>query len=99
MTKGQSAMRPSFTLFVAAAGLMVGLILAVRSPLGERGFRSEQQARAHCHSDTVVWVNEWSHIYHFTGNEYYGNTKYGAYMCEADAKAAGARAAYNERHP
>ena len=26
----------------------------------------------------------------------YGNTKQGAYMCEADAKAAGDRAAKNE---
>lgn len=29
----------------------------------------------------------------------YGNTKHGAYMCEADAQAAGNRAAKNERHP
>jgi Aconitase X len=33
----------------------------------------------------------------FTHN--YGHTKQGAYMCEADAKAAGDRAAKNEKHP
>jgi hypothetical protein len=47
----------------------------------------------------VVWVNEKSHVYHFAGTSNYGNTKRGAYMCEADAQAAGNRAAKNERHP
>ena len=32
-------------------------------------------------------------IYHYQGTRYYGHTKKGAYMCEADAKASGARAA------
>ena len=48
---------------------------------------------------TVVWVNESSRIYHFAGTRDYGHTKRGAYMCEADAQAAGNRAAKNERHP
>ena len=61
--------------------------------------RVEQQARARCPSDTVVWVNSNSHIYHFAGTHNYGHTKEGAYMCEADAKAAGDRAAANEHHP
>jgi hypothetical protein len=29
----------------------------------------------------------------------YGHTEQGTYMCEADAKAAGDRAAENEKHP
>jgi hypothetical protein len=33
------------------------------------------------------------------GTRDYGNTKQGAYMCEKDAKAAGDRAAKNEKHP
>ena len=33
------------------------------------------------------------------GTRDYGNTKRGEYMCEADAQAAGNRAAKNERHP
>jgi hypothetical protein len=47
----------------------------------------------------VVWVNEHSRIYHFAGTRDYGHTKRGAYMCEADAQAAGNRAAKNESHP
>ncbi len=68
-------------------------------PTGAGQFASDQQARARCPSDTVVWLNEKSHVYHFAGTRNYGHTKEGAYMCEADAKAAGNRAAKNERHP
>jgi hypothetical protein len=60
---------------------------------------SEMQVKASCPSDTVVWVNTKSHIYHFNGNRNYGTTKQGDYMCEASAKAAGDRAAENEKHP
>jgi hypothetical protein len=69
------------------------------APNGAGEFTSEQQARYRCPSDTVVWVNTKSRVYHFAGTENYGHTKRGAYMCEADAKAAGNRAAMNEKHP
>ena len=69
------------------------------TPMGAGEFASDQLARAHCQADTVVWVNTKSHIYHFAGTHNYGHTKEGAYMCEADAKAAGDRAALNETHP
>ncbi len=68
-------------------------------PAGAGEFATEQQARYRCPSDTVVWVNTKSHVYHYAGTHNYGNTKQGAYMCEADAKAGGDRAAANERHP
>ncbi|MGA2486888.1 MAG: hypothetical protein ABSF49_12990 [Roseiarcus sp.] len=66
---------------------------------GAGGFTSDAQARAKCPSDTVVWVNTKSGVYHFAGAHNYGATKQGTYMCEADAKAAGDRAAENEKHP
>ena len=71
----------------------------VAAPTGAGGFATDAQAKAHCPADTVVWVNTKSHIYHFAGTRDYGATKQGDYMCEADAKAAGDRAAENEKHP
>lgn len=76
----------------------------VPAPTGSGEFASEQQARARCPHDTVVWVNTLSHVYHFAGvsshgRSYYGTTKEGAYMCEADAMAEGNRAARDERYP
>ena len=63
---------------------------------GAGQFAAEAEAKAHCPSDTVVWLNTKSHKYHFAGHKSYGTTKQGAYMCEADAKAAGNAAAKGE---
>jgi hypothetical protein len=69
------------------------------TPIGANEFAAEGQAKAHCPSDTVVWANLTSRVYHFGGYKDYGNTKRGAYMCEKDATAQGFRASKTEKHP
>ncbi|CAN5770833.1 hypothetical protein BH11PSE12_BH11PSE12_24200 [soil metagenome] len=39
-----------------------------------------------------VWINSKSNTYHCQGTKFYGKTKAGEYMSEADAKAKGAHA-------
>jgi hypothetical protein len=69
------------------------------SQAAENQYTTERQAWSHCPSDTVVWANTRSNIYHFRGTQNYGSTVAGAYMCEHDAIADGMRAAKNETHP
>ena len=43
-----------------------------------------------------VWVNTDSHIYHKEGSRFYGRTKQGKYMSEADAMKEGDKPAKKE---
>jgi cytoskeletal protein RodZ len=44
----------------------------------------------------MVWVNTGSRVYHKPGTRWYGKTKHGKYMTEADAIKAGYHAAAKE---
>jgi len=71
--------------------------MPTRQTMNADQFSTEGDARAHCGSETVVWVNTKSHVYHFPGSREFGQTKHGAFMCQADADRAGTfRAAKNE---
>jgi hypothetical protein len=67
------------------------------STLQEGQYTTELAARARCPSDTVVWVNTPTRIYHYSGTRFYGHTLKGAYMCEAEARTGGYRAARNRQ--
>jgi hypothetical protein len=43
----------------------------------------------------LVWVNSETHVYHKEGSRFYGTTKKGKYMTEAEATKEGDRAAHN----
>jgi hypothetical protein len=70
---------------------------ATTAATGENQFTTEALAKGHCPSDTVVWANTDTKVYHFSGNKRYGHTKDGAYMCEKDAGSQGFRQAKNEK--
>jgi Protein of unknown function (DUF3761) len=44
----------------------------------------------------LVWLNTSSNVYHCYGTKYYGTTKTGKYVTEAQAKAAGAHADHDK---
>lgn len=91
--------------FVAAFVMSAGLITAAPAFAAHHGttlivgkvsattaismFDTEAKAQAHCPSDTVVWLNTKSGIYHEKGMRWYGRTKHGAYVCKREADAAG----------
>lgn len=46
--------------------------------------------------DVKVWVNTASDVYHCPGTRWYGNTKRGDYMTQAEAQKKGYRPAYGK---
>ena len=55
--------------------------------------QSDNAAPAPPSGSGMVWVNLDSGVYHHEGDRWYGKTKHGKYMSEADAQKAGYRAA------
>jgi hypothetical protein len=69
------------------------LALSPTTPL--TNYPTEAQAQQHCPTDTVVWLNLPTGIYHSKGQRWYGRTKSGAYACRAEANQAGMRGSLN----
>ena len=76
------------------AGFVVSLALAVPAFALET-FADEAKAQQHCPKDTVVWLNLPTMIWHYKGQRWYANTIHGAFACEKEAGAAGARGTRN----
>jgi len=56
-----------------------------------------QTAQAAGGGNGQVWVNSETHVYHKEGSKWYGKTKQGKYMSEADAVKEGDKPAKNEK--
>jgi hypothetical protein len=84
-------MHPLRSLLV---GLLLGITLAFPAFALET-FTTEAQAQQHCRTDTVVWLNLPTKIWHYKGERWYGQTKNGAFVCQKEAAASGARGTRN----
>lgn len=58
-------------------------------------YQTEQAAQRHCPTDTVVWLNTSSGIWHLKGQRWYGRTKNGSYVCMKEASKEGYRGSRN----
>jgi hypothetical protein len=56
-----------------------------------------QAAQAPGGGNGQVWVNTETHVFHKEGSKWYGKTKQGKYMSEADAVKEGDKPAKNEK--
>jgi hypothetical protein len=93
---GREVMRRSLVgILVAIALLLSGPAFAQRPTAPLATFPTQQLAQQHCPSDTGVWLNLPTGIYHFQGQRWSGNTKSGAYVCQHEADQAGDRATRN----
>jgi hypothetical protein len=95
-TDSSSTKKPSESKQTPAAPAPAAKPAAASAPAASSAPASKpaatQQTRP-ANSTGMVWVNTESGIYHKPGTRYYGKTKQGKYMSEADAIKAGYRAA------
>ena len=89
-----SAASPSQPAPVAAAAPA-----AQPAPTPAKATAASSSASAGTPGPGQVWVNLDSGVYHYANSRYYGKTKSGKYMSEADAMKAGYHAAKDEKKP
>jgi hypothetical protein len=77
---------------LCAAGLAGLLPLAATSSSAEGEtlqFPTPAAAGEHCPGEVIVWVDLETHVFYYRGQDRYGSTKQGAYMCQRDLKGGG----------
>jgi hypothetical protein len=77
---------------LALTVLLPGLAITASPTPPPDNFPTEKEAQQHCPGDLVVWLDLPSRIYYYRGQQRYGATASGAYVCRDQAKGAGMRA-------
>ncbi|MBV8616780.1 MAG: hypothetical protein JOY66_23825 [Acetobacteraceae bacterium] len=62
---------------------------AAAAPAGGGKFATEGEAAKACGGANVVWGNASTKVFHVQGDQFYGHTKHGAFMCKSTAAAGG----------
>jgi hypothetical protein len=85
------ALTPVYAATAAAAATTSAMKAAPKMAMAKtpdpKRFSTEAAAQASCATDTVVWANTKSKIFHLKGTATYGKGKNGTYMCQLDATA------------
>ena len=77
-----SCLRGNSLRFITGLFLLFGLFSSPSYAFDQ--FKNEQDAQQHCAGDTVVWLNLRSGSVHLKGQQWYGRTQVGTYVCKSE---------------
>jgi hypothetical protein len=78
---------------IGGASMPVSLFAQAKAAKSAPAAAATDAQIADAKAKNMVWCNTSSKVYHTSSDKYYGKTKKGQFYTEADAKAAGCRAA------
>jgi hypothetical protein len=73
------------------AGFLPLAAAASPTPNDNQQYPTRAAAEEHCPGEVVVWVDLATRIYYYRGQDRYGSTAQGAYLCQRDVKGGGYR--------